>query len=101
MLPAASTRAPAAEFAHRPYRFAPVEPACYERVMRTAALVLALAGAAAMGFAGLFMIGSALAEARRVEQAQALRPHLVTDNVLRGATRKRNAAAPPLGRCRS
>ncbi len=67
--------------------------------MRTAALVLALAGAAATGFAGLFTVGSALAETRRIEQARALRPHLVTDDVVRRATSKRDAAIALLVGC--
>lgn len=79
--------------------FAPGPTPCYERRMRTAALVLALAGAAATGLSGLFMIGSALAETERVEQARQLRPHLVTAEVVGRATSKRDAAIALLAAC--
>ena len=67
--------------------------------MRIAALVLALAGATATGLSGLFMIGGALAETERVEQARRFRPHLVTAEVLQGATTKRDAAIALLAAC--
>ncbi|MEM9069926.1 MAG: hypothetical protein AAGE52_15545 [Myxococcota bacterium] len=60
--------------------------------MRTAVLTLALLGSAATGLTGLFYVGTAVAETQRVEQAQRLRPHQVTPQVLAGATQKRNTA---------